>query len=773
MRFVSSNFAPLLLHTAMEPGDAVALPGQAIDDCKRMGFRGCVMVGKTQLLALREALLHMGGLGWPRQEEFRVIPGIELTLQVKKQPVSCVMLARDQRGWKFLLDCMTRLPEGSDGLELYLDELAAIKGHVILLVRPEGAALKLPVLQAIARAMQGRVTIDVRRGWKERVKEIPTTYLALPGRNRVLEELGKNAGVRPVAAPDIHCTRLGHEALLADWREVIELKPLNSHRCLTLNSCDAVTRRFPGGRKLLARTSEILDAIEDYDFFLHAEPDEGATQQLIHLAYTGPKTAIYVAAPPGTYLERLQEELSGIERAGMDRQFVAAATIGRWMRSANVPSVLFQGHLGNSLTARVLSMTEIDPIRDGLLFRNFLQPSVVRSPSIDLTFGAGAQQVLDAHLTQEYTCLDRPLQVAYLDLEACAEKVSKRLKLDEGERKALLKAMKKANSKGGTGSPMVDTTFPKAPRLRRAKAITPILAKLPCRIEPHPTNLLVNPWRPISQGHRIAPVSHEDASAFGYLPITLTIDAAQDRLSLTRLALTVQQQEAVVEAIQTRDEPKALRLAIEMWMSDKRLFPSWRLEEELMLGPGLPKTFDDLVVLHGSLQDKDFDRDALIDYFKLPRRDSGYWFSTHPVLQPIMAGTRGQILWGEQCFHLMVDGLRLTREEANGFMDEARADRPGAIVRWEAEAPRIKKKAHVPRNPPIQKGTILNVALARSSQRRKMYKRTETGEHPPMSVKQAEALHVAIGEALGKTGSKAEAIAAALRDYEQALLQLV
>ena len=751
----------------------MALPGQVIDDCRRMGFRGCVMVGKTQLLALREALRHMGCLGWPRQEDFRVVPGIELKLQVKKQSVSCVMIARDQRGWKFLLDCMTRLPGGSDGLELYLDEVAAIKGHVILLVRPEGAALKLPVLQAIARAMQARVPIDVGRGWTERVKEIPTIYLALPRRNRVHEELGKNSGIRPVAAPDIHCTRLGYEALLADWREVLELKPLNSHRCLTLNSCDAVVRRFPGGRKLLERTAHILDAIEDFDFFLHAEPDEGVTQQLTNLAYTGPRSAIYVAAPAETYLERLQEELSVIEGAGMDRQFVAAATIGQWMRSANVPSVLFHGHLGNSLTARVLSLTEIDPIRDGLLFRNFRQPRVVRRPSIDLTFGAGAQQLLDAHLAQDYTCLDRPLQVAYLDLEACAEKVSKRLKLDEGERKALLKAMKKANSKGGTGSPMVDTTFPKAPRLRRAKAITPILAKLPSRIEPHPTNLLANPWRPISQGHRIAPVSHEDASAFGYLPITITIDPAQDRLSLSRLALTVPQQEAVLEAIQDRDHSKALSLAIDLWMSNKRLMPSGPLEVQLMLGPGRPKTFADLVVLHGFLQDEDINHEALLAYFKLDRRDSGYWFSKHPLLKPIMAGTRGQILWGEQCSSLMMDGLRLTREEANGFMDEARADRPGAIVRWQAEAQRIKRNAQVPRNPPIPDGVILNVAQARSSERKKLYGHAQTGEHPPMSVKMVEALHVGIGEALGKTYSKAEAIAAALREYEQALLQLV
>ena len=192
-----------------------------------------------------------------------------------------------------------------------------------------------------------------------------------------------------------------------------------------------------------------------------------------------------------------------------------------------------------------------------------------------------------------------------------------------------------------------------------------------------------------------------------------------------------------------------------------------------MLGPGHPKTFDDLVALHGSLQDKDFDRDALLAYFKLPRRDSGYWYSKHPVLRPIMAGTRGQILWVEQCFHLMVGGLRLEEDEAHGFFDKAKTDPQGATQRWEEEASRIKKKAHVPRNPPIPKGTILNVALARSSQRRKMYKRTETGEHPPMSVKQVEALHVAIGEALGKARSKSEAIAAALRGYEQALLQLV
>ena len=309
--------------------------------------------------------------------------------------------------------------------------------------------------------------------------------------------------------------------------------------------------------------------------------------------------------------------------------------------------------------------------------------------------------------------------------------------------------------------------------LRRAKAITPILAKLPSRIEPHPTNLLANPWRPTSQGHRIAPVSHEDASAFGYLPITVTIDPDQDRLSLLRLALTVPQQEAVLEAIQDRDHSKALSLAIDMWMSNKRLMPSGPLEVQLMLGPGRPKTFDDLVALHGFLQDEDINHEALLAYFKLDRRDSVYWLSKQPLLKTLMVGTRGQILWGEQCLRLMMDGLRLTCEEANGFMDEARTDRRGATARWQAEAPRIKKNAYVPRNPPIPEGVILNVALAPSSERKKLYERNQTGEHPPMSVKQVEALHVAIGEALGETRNRADAIAAALRGYEQALLELV
>jgi len=773
MRFASSKFVPLLLHTAMEPGDSVVLPGQAMDDCRRMGFRGCGLVGRSHLMALRKALHHMGGLGSRRQWNFKVVPGIELTLQVKQQSVSCVLLARDQSGWKFLLTCLTRLPGSSDLVQLDLDDLAAIKGHVILLIRPEGAALQRPVLKAVAKALQVKVTIMVKKGKKELKKQVPTCYLALPGRDRVHEELGMNSGVQPLAAPDIHCTHLGHEALLADCQAMHPIKELNPHRCGTLNSRDAVVRRFLHGRKLLARTVDVLDAIEDYDFFIPAESDEWPIRRLAKLAHSGLKANGLVAAPIQTYQKRLQEELEVIVSAGMERQFVAAAIIGQRMRSAGVPLASYQGHLANSLVARVLSLTLIDPIRDGLLFRNFLQPGVVRRPSIDLTFGTGARRVLDAHLTHGYTSLDRPLQVDYLDLKACADKVSERFELQEVERKALHKAMQKVLSNGGSGTAKVDAPISKTPGLRRAIAITPLLSRLPWQIRPHTTDLLVNPWRPYSRGHRIAPVAKTDASAFGYLPLKITIDPSQDMLSHSRLALTDQQREAVLEALQSRDEPKAIRLAIEMWMRDRRLIPSRRLEEELMLGPGLPKTFEDLVVLHGALQDKAFDLDALIAYFKLPRRDSGYWFFKHPVLQPIMAGTRGQILWEEQCFHLMVDGLRLEEEEAHGFLAAAKIDKQRATERWFEEASRIKKNAHILRNLPIPEGTILNVALARSSERKKMYGRNETAKDPPMSVPMVEALQVAVGDALGRSRIKAEAIAAAMRGYEQALLRVI
>lgn len=763
------------------------------------------MVGRTNLLAVREALHRTHTLGSPIQGRFKVAVGLEVSLQIKKQEVSCVMLARDQIGWRYLLASLTR-PAGWTGeVQLELDKLRAAKGHVILLVRPEGAGRNRRVLKAIAKAMQVMVSPKQKKAKRGRMlvkgkrtvlvakippvgklirlraertaqrgikKRVPTTYLALPGRNRVLEKLGIDTGLTPVAAPDIHCTRLGQETLMADWRAIRRLTKLNPQRCMTLSSCDAVVQRFAGGRKLLARSADILAVIDDFDFFVPADSDSKAIRQVAKLATVGANRKVAPDAHSEAYQVRLQDELSIIVGAGMERQFAAAATLHHKFRSVGVPLERHQGHLASSLVAYSLSLTAIDPIREGLVFRNFLRPWVVRRPSMDLMVGSGAKPILEAHLSKDYLTLDRPLQVIHLDVEACAERVGDCYGLNASDRKTLHAALQKARPKGGTAHASVHVTIPKARGLQRAIAITPVLAKLPWQVQPHPTELLVNTWRTASMGCRIAPVAGKDASAFGYLPLCIVTDPNQDALKQQRRALTVDQQEAVLKAIHARDDPKALTLAIDMWSRDKRLIPTVYRIQNLMLGPDPPSTFDDLVTLHGFLQGEEVDWNALLAHFKLERRDSKYWFFKHPILKPIMAGTRGQILWDEQCFRLMVEALRLKENQAHAFLEMAARDPQHGAERWQYYASTIKKSAHVPRNLPVPKGSVLNVNYARSSQRRVMYGRNQIVGRVPMSSVEVNALHVMIGEALGRTRSKALALAAALRGYEQALLQL-
>ncbi|MFN8446472.1 MAG: PHP domain-containing protein, partial [Caldilineaceae bacterium] len=84
-------------------------------------------------------------------------------------------------------------------------------------------------------------------------------------------------------------------------------------------------------------------------------------------------------------LQRLQDELSIIARAGYAPLFLVVADIVRFARSRGIP-VSTRGSVANSLVAYATGITTVDPIANNLLFERFLNPERGSPPDIDLDF---------------------------------------------------------------------------------------------------------------------------------------------------------------------------------------------------------------------------------------------------------------------------------------------------------------------------------------------------------------------------------------------------
>ena len=84
--------------------------------------------------------------------------------------------------------------------------------------------------------------------------------------------------------------------------------------------------------------------------------------------------------------ERLDYELSIIAKTGFNDYFLIVADFMRWSREQKIPVGPGRGSGAGCLVAYLLGITDIDPLRFGLLFERFLNPERVSPPDFDIDF---------------------------------------------------------------------------------------------------------------------------------------------------------------------------------------------------------------------------------------------------------------------------------------------------------------------------------------------------------------------------------------------------
>ena len=86
------------------------------------------------------------------------------------------------------------------------------------------------------------------------------------------------------------------------------------------------------------------------------------------------------------YRKRLDFELGVIERMKYPGYFLIVADFIQWAKSKGIPVGPGRGSGAGSLVAYALTITDLDPIRFGLLFERFLNPERVSMPDFDIDF---------------------------------------------------------------------------------------------------------------------------------------------------------------------------------------------------------------------------------------------------------------------------------------------------------------------------------------------------------------------------------------------------
>ena len=78
--------------------------------------------------------------------------------------------------------------------------------------------------------------------------------------------------------------------------------------------------------------------------------------------------------------ERIDYELGVIAKTGFNDYFLIVADFMNWAREEGIPVGPGRGSGAGCLVAYVLGITDIDPLRFGLLFERFLNPELGFAP---------------------------------------------------------------------------------------------------------------------------------------------------------------------------------------------------------------------------------------------------------------------------------------------------------------------------------------------------------------------------------------------------------
>lgn len=129
------------------------------------------------------------------------------------------------------------------------------------------------------------------------------------------------------------------------------------------------------------------------DDYLSELARRGLDERLKHIDST---------TPADFYKKRLEHELQIINSMGYAGYFLIVWDFINYAKTKGIPVGPGRGSAAGSLAAYALRITDIDPIRYGLLFERFLNPERISMPDIDVDFCMDRRDEVIEYVTDKY-----------------------------------------------------------------------------------------------------------------------------------------------------------------------------------------------------------------------------------------------------------------------------------------------------------------------------------------------------------------------------------
>ena len=244
--------------------------------------------------------------------------------------------------------------------------------------------------------------------------------------NEVLRRISRKTGISTVVTNDCHYLHksdaFAHDVLLCigTQRTLADTDRLKyASEEFYLKDADELFSRFPNDAQAIENTLAIAERCNleiptgtfhlpefpvppgyDLDSYFEKVVKEGYEERLSEMRRSGSREAARFS--PELYSERLKSELKIIQSMGFSGYFLIVWDFIRHARDHRIPVGPGRGSAAGSLVAYCLRITDIDPLRYGLLFERFLNPDRVSLPDIDIDFCMRRRGEVIQYVSEKY-----------------------------------------------------------------------------------------------------------------------------------------------------------------------------------------------------------------------------------------------------------------------------------------------------------------------------------------------------------------------------------
>jgi len=282
---------------------------------------------------------------------------------------------------------------------------ACLKGEVAWTLRNEGYNNALKAADEIEQIFgKGNFYLELMENGIPEQKQV----------NEGLIKISKELKIPLIATNDVHYLERAHasahEALLCVQTQTTLDDP-NHMRMTTdefyFKSPEEMKKAFSSIPEALTNTVEIAEKCNlEFDFKkIHLpryDPPSGETKEefLVNLCKEGMKKR--VLEKTSEVDERLSHEITIIKKMGFVSYFLIVWDFIHFAKQNGIPVGPGRGSAAGSLVSYLLGITDLNPLRYGLLFERFLNPERTGMPDIDIDFCYERRPEVIDYVTNKY-----------------------------------------------------------------------------------------------------------------------------------------------------------------------------------------------------------------------------------------------------------------------------------------------------------------------------------------------------------------------------------